>query len=209
MNSAERFTAPQQSLKILLSAYSCEPGRGSEPGVGWNVAWKIAQFHRVWVLTRPDESKAQIEAELVRRPNPNLQFVYFTVPFWAGGWQWGLGPRNVHYYLWQLQAYWVGRRLHRQIGFDLVHHVTYVRYSTPSFLSLLPIPFVWGPVGGGETVPQPFWRDFSGRAKLYERLRCLTHRLGELDPFTHLTVRQSQVIKATRRLRIRPDAFGV
>lgn len=194
-------------MKILISAYSYEPGKGSEPGVGWNVAREVAKYHDVWVLTRPDESGAIIDAELARNPVPNLHIVYFTLPFWQDSMRWGQsGAMQIHYYLWQIQAYFVARRLHREIGFDLAHHVTFVRHSTPSFLSLLPIPFVWGAVGGGESAPKPFWKDFSLRAKVYETARAWFRGMGECDPFTRLTARRSAVVRATtedtaRRLR--------
>jgi glycosyltransferase involved in cell wall biosynthesis len=185
-------------MKILISAYSCEPGRGSEPGVGWNVVRAVAEHHQVWVLTRPDESKDIIEAELARNPVPNLHFVYFTLPFWKDSLRWGQsGAMQIHYYLWQIQAYFIARKLHREIGFDLTHHVTFVKYSTPSFLSLLPIPFVWGPVGGGESAPKAFWKDFGGKAKTYERLRGLARGIGELDPLTRLSARRSTLVRAT------------
>ncbi len=185
-------------MKILLSAYSCEPGKGSEPGVGWNIAREVSRHHQVWVFTRPDESKAAIEAELARNPNPNLHFVYFTLPFWKDSLKWGQsGAMQIHYYLWQIQAFFVGRRLHKKVGFDLAHHVTFVKYSTPSFISLLKIPFVWGPVGGGEQAPKPFFKDFNTKAKRYEKLRLWAHRIGELDPFTRCTARRSVQVRAT------------
>lgn len=185
-------------MKILMSAYSCEPGRGSEPGVGWNIVRAVAQHHEVWVLTRPDESGDIIKAELDRHPVPNLHFVYFTLPIWGGGWRWGeSGAMQIHYYLWQIQAYFVARQLHQKIGFDAVHHVTFVKYSNPSFLSFLPIPFIWGPVGGGESAPPIFWQDFSPRAKAYEWARATVRRLGELDPFVRLTGQRSAIIRAT------------
>lgn len=184
-------------MKVLLSAYSCEPNRGSEPGLGWSVAREMARHHEVWVLTRPDESREAIAAELKRNPVPNLHFVYFTLPFWQDSMRWGQsGAMQLHYYLWQIQAYFVARRLHQAIGFDICHHVTFNRYATPSFLSLLPIPFVWGPVGGGESAPLPFWQDFSLKAKLYETARLLFRWAGELDPFVWLTVRNSAAIFA-------------
>lgn len=187
-------------MKILLSAYSCEPGKGSEPGVGWNIAREVAQHHQVWVLTRPDESKAAIETELAKNPIPNLKFVYFTLPFWQDSMRLGQsGAMQIHYYLWQAQAYLVARRLHQEIGFDVAHHVTFVRYSTPSFLSLLPIPFVWGPVGGGEQAPISFYKDFSRKAKRYEQTRSLIHNIGERDPFARLTAQRSAIVKATTR----------
>jgi glycosyltransferase involved in cell wall biosynthesis len=184
-------------MKVLLSAYSCEPNRGSEPGLGWSVVREIAKYHEVWVLTRPDESKEAIKAELSRNPVPNLHFVYFTLPFWQDSLRWGQsGAMQLHYYLWQIQAYFVARKLHRQIGFDVVQHVTFVRHSTPSFLSFLPIPFVWGPVGGGESAPFSFWEDFGFKAKLYETARALFRWLGERDPSVHLTARRSAAVFA-------------
>ncbi|BAY08413.1 glycosyltransferase family 4 protein [Calothrix sp. NIES-2098] len=185
-------------MKVLLSAYSCEPGRGSEPGVGWNLAREIAKHHEVWVLTRPDESKDVIEAELARNPAPNMHFVYFTTPILGNIWQWGQsGAMQIHYYLWQITAYFVARQLHREINFDIAQHVTFVKYSSPSFLSLLPVPFIWGPIGGGESAPKPFWKDFNLSNKVYEFLRILVRSIGEIDLFTHLTARQSAVVYAT------------
>ncbi|MBE9228389.1 glycosyltransferase [Phormidium sp. LEGE 05292] len=184
-------------MKVLLSAYACEPGRGTELGVGWNTVREAARYHEVWVLTRPDDGREAIEAELARNPVPNLHFVYFTLPIWGSGWKWGQGAFQIHYYLWQIQAYFVARKLHREIGFDLLHHVTFVRYSTPSFIALLPIPFVWGPVGGGESAPVAFWKDFSLRGKVYELLRKFSHFTGECDPFTWITARRSAIARAT------------
>ncbi len=185
-------------MKVLLSAYSCEPGRGSEPGVGWNFAKEIAKHHEVWVLTRPDESKDVIEAELARNPVPNLHFVYFTTPLIGNIWKLGQsGAMQIHYYFWQITAYFVARRLHQEIGFDVAQHVTFVKYSSPSFLSLLPLPFVWGPVGGGESAPKPFWQDFNLKNRIYETLRILVRSIGEIDPFTIITARRSTIAYAT------------
>jgi glycosyltransferase involved in cell wall biosynthesis len=185
-------------MKILISAYSCEPSKGSERGVGWNVVREVAQHHEVWVLTRPDESKEAIEAELAIRPVPNLHFVYFTLPFWQDSLRWGQsGAIQLHYYFWQIQAYFVGKKLHQEINFDTIHHVTFVKYSCPSFLSLLPVPFVWGPVGGGESAPWAFWSDFNWKNKLYEVARLVSRSIGELDIFTRLTAQRSAIAYAT------------
>ncbi|MCU0534005.1 MAG: glycosyltransferase [Hydrococcus sp. Prado102] len=193
-------TSDRKTLKVLLSVYACEPGRGSEPGVGWNMAVEIAKKHQVWAFTS-NTHRALIEEELAIRPIPNLSFIYFDPFNWVYDWsgegkkaQWNV---HLHYYLWQIWAYFVAKRLHQKIHFDLVHHVTYVRYSSPSFLSLLPIPFVWGPVGGGESMPKTFWQQLRPKAKLYEFLREQIRRAGELDPFVHLTARRSKIAWAT------------
>ena len=58
-----------------------------------------------------------------------------------------------------------------RIGFQVVHHVTFVNYWMPTFLALLPAPFVWGPVGGGESAPRSFLSSFSWRGRIHELLR--------------------------------------
>ncbi len=184
-------------MKILISAYSCEPGVGSERGVGWNVAVEASKYNQVWVLTRPDESRQAIEAELERNPNPNLHFVYFTLPFWKDSLRWGQsGAMQIHYYLWQIQAYFIAKSLNEEVKFDVTHHVTFVKYSSPSFLVFLPVPFIWGPVGGGESSPLAFWADFSLKNKLYESLRWLWRSIGELDPFVRKTAQRSAITYA-------------
>jgi glycosyltransferase involved in cell wall biosynthesis len=186
-------------MKILLSAYACEPHSGSEPGVGWNLANLIAQEHEVWVLTSHCHRSA-IDAELARHPNPRLHPIYCDP--WGWVYNWKTGGRGLqadvymHYYLWQIHAYWQARPLHRTIGFDIVHHATYGRYPSPSFLALLPVPFVWGPVGGGESAPHTFWRDFQGADRRFEWIREFSRTISEFDPFVRLTARRSKLALA-------------
>jgi hypothetical protein len=155
-------------MKVLLSAFACEPNLGSEEGVGWNTVIQSAKHHESWVFTRTF-CRSYIEAELERNPVPNLHFVYFDPFGWSEDWKGRQGLLQLHYYLWQIWAYFIARKLDREIGFDVVHHVTYVKHWSPSFLALLPHPFIWGPVGGAEAAPKPFWQDFSRRAKFTKR----------------------------------------
>ena len=187
-------------MKILISAYACEPNKGSEPGVGWETACAVSRVgHEVWVLTTATH-RSGIEAELADRKNLTIHWIYVDPFNWVYDWntggkgiQWDV---HLHHYLWQVKAYFVAKRLHRTIGLDVIHHATYGRYSAPSFLALLPIPFVWGPVGGAESAPLSFWRDFGWRGKLYEFLRQMAKVSGEWDPFVHLTARRSALALA-------------
>jgi glycosyltransferase involved in cell wall biosynthesis len=77
--------------------------------------------------------------------------------------------------------------------------VTFVKYWVPSFLALLPAPFLWGPVGGGDSAPFSFFRTFSWRGKIYEALRHLARSLASLDPFVRLTARRTELGLATTR----------
>ncbi|NJO10148.1 MAG: glycosyltransferase [Leptolyngbyaceae cyanobacterium SL_1_1] len=183
-------------LKLLISAYACRPHEGSEPNIGWSLVQELAKTHQIWVLTRANNQPA-IAAELAAHPIDNLQVLYCDLPQQLQKLNQGQKLVHLHYYLWQIVAYRLACRLHPEISFDLAHHVTYVRYWSPSFLSLLPIPFVWGPVGGGEATPSGFWSELSGRERVYELLRVGIHRLSELDPFLGITARRSAIAYAT------------
>ncbi|MCX7593400.1 MAG: glycosyltransferase family 4 protein [Fischerella sp.] len=183
-------TKNAQRPKVLISAYACRPGMGSEPGVGWNMIKQLVKYCDVWALTRAD-NRPFIEAELAKNPISGLHVVHCDLPSWARWWNYKGKGVQIHYYLWQIIAYFAARKLHQEVNFDLVHHVTYVKYWSPSFLSLLPVPFIWGPVGGGESAPKAFWGNFSLRGKVYEILRDLARTLGEQDPFLRLTAKRS------------------
>lgn len=183
-------------LKVLVSAYACEPDVGSEPGVGWKIVREIARGHEVWVITRSN-NRLLIERELARDPAPGLHFRYFDLPAWARWWKRGQRGVQLYYYLWQIGVYFVARRLCREVGFDVTQHATFVKYWSPSLLALLPVPFVWGPVGGGESAPRAFWRDFGLRGKAYESLRDLARWTGEHDPLVRLSARRSTLALAT------------
>jgi glycosyltransferase involved in cell wall biosynthesis len=154
--------------------------------VGWNWVLQISRFHEVWVITRANNQEP-IEKALATKPLPNVHWVYFDLPRWARFWKKGGRGVYAYYYLWQLAVYFVGRRLHRYVTFDLVHHVTFGTFWFPSFLSLLPVPFVWGPIGAGLPAPRPFWKEFSLRGRVNEGLRVVALLLARLDPVRAMT----------------------
>ena len=185
-------------LKVLVCAYACEPGKGSEPGVGWNVAKELAKHHDIWVLTRAS-NRAVIDAELAKSPVPNLQLAFYDLPVWARWWKKGGRGAQLYYYLWQLASVSAARALHRHVGFDASHHLTFVKYWAPSAAAIVGLPFVWGPVGGGESTPGSFFDTLSPAGRLYERLRSAARWVGERDPLVRFTARRSGVAFATTR----------
>jgi glycosyltransferase involved in cell wall biosynthesis len=195
-------------MKILLSAYACEPGKGSEPGVGWNHAKQAGRFHEVWVLTR-SSNRALIEEALNAEPMANVHWIYIDVPRWARFWKKGQRGVRLYYSLWQFAAYWKVRRVHREVRFDLAHHVTFVSYWLPTFLPLLPIPLVWGPVGGGESTPRSFRSSFQLYGRIYEAMRGFARALSELNPFVRLTARRCAIgLATTKETAERLEALG-
>lgn len=186
-------------MKVLLSAYSCRPGCGSELGVGWRWARELALSGRdVWLLTRTI-FKPYLEEELNERPLPHLRVVYYDPPPWTM--RWGI---YMHYYIWQIGVLRVARELSREVQFDVAQHITLGVFRQPSLLSLLPVPFVFGPVGGGESAPPQLRRHFPIRGRVIDLLRDLANRFANFDPILRLTYTRSALLlcktEDTRRI---------
>jgi glycosyltransferase involved in cell wall biosynthesis/energy-coupling factor transporter ATP-binding protein EcfA2 len=188
---------PGHRRRVLVSAYACEPSRGSEPGVGWQWAQEISRNNEVWVITRKNNREV-IENALATRSNPHLHFAYVDVPRWLSFWKRGPRFARIYYYLWQYAAWLKGLSLHRRIGFDLGHHVTFVNDWLWSFLALMPIPYVWGPIGSHPPCPRAL---FPHRvARLQEIMRLSIQRTARLlDPLYWLTAARAKVVLTINR----------
>ena len=162
-------------MKILISAYASEPGAGSEYGVGWMVPTTIAKkqpMHQVYVLTR-SRCREKIEQALESLQLQNLHFLFYDIPKWLFyknemKSNWG---EQINYLTWQLLVRKYIRKQHQQIGFDVVHHLTFNQYRTPSPGFWLDIPFVFGPIGGAETIAPAFWQDLEEHSRRKESIR--------------------------------------
>lgn len=191
------------TMKILLSVFACTPHSGSETGVGWHWAVELARAgHQVTVLT--DESRrAAIAPELAVRPIAGLTVVYFRpgilrrVPLNSRTAQW-------LYSAWQYLLLPRARSLHRQHAFDVVIHLTYGVFRHPSFLGWLGVPFLFGPVGGGEDGPWALKRDLPVRERVKELSRTLLNQIARWNPMLRLALSRADLILAkteeTRRL---------
>lgn len=185
-------------MRILLSVYSCAPHRGSEPGVGWNWAQELPRLgHEVTVLTR-ERNRVAIERELATHP-PDIRpaFAFYDPPSWWLVLKRGLPGLYLYYFVWQWGAAKLARRLHAQRPFDRVHHVTMVSLRGPSFMGCLGIPFIFGPVGGGERAPWRLRRGYGLTGHLADLARDISNAWVRLDPFMRRTFRQAQTILTT------------
>jgi glycosyltransferase involved in cell wall biosynthesis len=188
------------ALDILLSAFACDPYFGSDEEVGWQWARELSQRgHRVTVLTRQSHQR-DIEkgvAELGRCQN--VHFVYHDLPG-LHKWLSRLNRRNqIYYYFWQWSARRKVAALLRQKHIDLIHHVTWVSFRQPSFLGGMGVPFVFGPVSGGDEFPLSYARAFSGKERFVEVARVALNRLVRWDPFMRRTFAQADQLYFTSR----------
>ena len=181
-------------MKILLSAYSCFPCQTSEPGNAWRAINEALREHEVWaVIADAHQYRELTEPVLAKNPLPNFHPVFFKLP---PALQW-LSRRSatgaIYYHLWQENVRRLVRDLHAQVQFDLVHHVTYGRYWSPSGLRELNLPFVWGPVGAAETPPRSFVRELPFRYQLEEAARDGVRSLCERGAALRDTARAATI----------------
>lgn len=158
-------------IKIFVSAYACEPGLGSEIGVGWHWVLEMSKYFDLWVLTR-ESNRRSIEPWIAQHPEyGSIRFLYYDWPKWARCWKKGLRGVRTYYNLWQLCTNSIVKRTMRENGIKVYHHLTYGNvlwgvssYGQKQF-------FIWGPVGGVETIPEEYSRFYPKKMRMVECLR--------------------------------------
>jgi glycosyltransferase involved in cell wall biosynthesis len=185
-----------QRRRILVSAYAFSPVMGSEPGIGWNVCSRLAAYHDVTVLARswnealwPQDEPHREEAERFMRDNgliPGLTVHFVESPplsrllqrrplvtlrsplFFQG------------YAAWHRAAYRQAVRLHRARPFDCAHQLTIGTFREPGYLWKLGVPFLWGPISGGDNIPWSYFADFGSHDRLYYAVKNVANRMHML-----------------------------
>ena len=158
-------------IKIFVSAYACEPGLGSEIGVGWHWVLEMSKHFELWVLTR-ESNRGTIEPWITQHPEFNgIHFLYFDLPKWARFWKKGMRGVRTYYNIWQACTNRIVKRTMRENGIKVFHHLTYGNvlwkvssYGQKQF-------FVWGPIGGLETIPAEYSRHYARKSRLIEWVR--------------------------------------
>lgn len=148
-------------MKVLMSSYACEPGKGSEPGVGWNWAQIMQPHVELSVLTR---SNNQENIDVFYTDNPDktrLDFIYYDLPnLFLRLKKKKIISNKLYYILWQ----WRAEKLIRKgvTSFDVIHHVTFNVFTCPGFWWKTQSKIVLGPLGGGISVRKEYLPLFTG-----------------------------------------------
>jgi glycosyltransferase involved in cell wall biosynthesis len=143
-------------MRVLISAYACEPNKGSEPEIGLRAVLAAASRHEVWVITRSN-NVATLREFLAATPTEHEVHIH---PVDLGRIamrikRWGLPGLHWYYDRWQKAAGRAAVHLDAEHDFDVVHHATFATAWTRAGVAHVEKPFVWGPVGGGIMPP---WR---------------------------------------------------
>ena len=172
-------------MNIFLGAYACEPNKGSEPEVGWQMVNMIAKAmpnDNIYVVTKFNNQKL-IEKEIY--PS-NINFFYFEPPKWFTFWKKGGRGVRTYYYIWLITAALFMKK--QNIKFDIVHHITFVNDWLPSFFYLLKTKenkFIWGPIGSHDPIENKFLD--GNKRKNIERVRIFLQLFfRNIDPSFHI-----------------------
>ncbi|NEM99177.1 glycosyltransferase family 4 protein [Pontibacter burrus] len=186
-------------MKVLLSAYACEPHRGTELGNGWNWALNTAKLgHDVWCLTTI-EGRTAIEAEVERLAMPNLHIVFVELPAWIDkAFEYHLGF-YFHYIAWQQYAYRKAKELDKTIDFDLVHHATIGSLQLGTALWKLNKPLIFGPCGGGQEAPKAFKKYFYSSWKEEVIRSWISKLLLAVNPDVKKTMQRASLVLTTNQ----------
>jgi glycosyltransferase involved in cell wall biosynthesis len=191
--------------KVLISAYACNPNKGSEAGVGWGWVSAIAKYHDLWVIIG-ELHRIDVEKEIAKKPDQYKNVCFYFLPrirwlklerLWPPAYLWT-------YRLWQREVYELAGNLHEQIKFDIVHVITYVGFRVPGHLWKLNTPFVWGPIGGLENTPWCFLPMLGLKGYLYFSCRNIlnsVHKRFSILPKRAFRKTNGGTISATGRIR--------
>ena len=150
-------------------------------------------------------NRIAIDAWLCQNHLPNVRFYYVDVPrpfrtSFGTGWRRIAVGEYLYYTIWQYMAWRVAQNVLAADPFDVAHHVTYCSLPGPTFMQNLTVPFIFGPVGGGEVAPWAFWVGGGAKALFYECARYTRLKVLRWDPLVQSTLR-----KAARILVSTPD----
>lgn len=152
-----------------MSAYACQPDRGSEPSVGWEFLRAAALRHQIVLLTLP-RNIASIEKALLRERITSVEFVGVPGSSSLARHEGKLGLGHLDYMVWQWRALRRARTVVDRV--DVAHHVTFGNDWLPCAMHFLPgVPVLWGPVGGFAPIPWRLIRFLSWRGALREGAR--------------------------------------
>ncbi len=194
--------------KILVSAYACEPYKGSEQSVGWNIVLQLAQYNDVHVITRAN-NQGVIERFLTEWKQLHLTFHYYDTSKFC------LSLKNkekgvyVYYILWQIGVIHLIKKIVKEYHFDYSYHVTFGSVWLPSFLFIFYPRFIWGPLGGGEAIPDSFIKTLSYKGRLLQYFRKLLKITVYLNPILYLSACKADALlcRTQNTINIFPRRF--
>lgn len=164
-------------LKVLINAYACSPGMGSEPGMAWNWVKNLAKFCELYIITE-GEFWEKIEAAVpTLEQGGNMHFYYNPVSDEIRKMCWNQGDWRFYKYYrqWQWKTYLMAKGICEKERIDVLHQLNMIGFREPGYLWKLSkengVPFVWGPIGGLKQFPTAYLKGAGLKMQLFMRLK--------------------------------------
>lgn len=164
-------------LKVLINAYACSPGMGSEPGMAWNWVKNLAKFCELYIITE-GEFWEKIEAAVpTLEQGGNMHFYYNPVSDEIRKMCWNQGDWRFYKYYrqWQWKTYLMAKGICEKERIDVLHQLNMIGFREPGYLWKLSkengVPFVWGPIGGLKQFPTAYLKEAGLKMQLFMRLK--------------------------------------
>lgn len=179
--------------KILVSAYGCEPYRGSEAGVGWNWVLQMARFNELFVIARNND-KDKIEKNLPNEYKDTVHFFYYdTCPLLQKIKKKEKGL-YLYYWFWQIGIIPLVARIIREYQPDYTMHLTFGSLWMPTFLPFFKVPLIWGPIGGGDGVPKKLLSILPLKQRVVQSMRYVLIVTSWLNPLVAIPSKKACLI---------------
>lgn len=164
-------------LKVLVNAYACSPGMGSEPGMAWNWVVNLAKFCELHIITE-GEFREKIEAVVpTLKQGGNMHFYYNPVSDDIRKMCWNQGDWRFYKYYrqWQWKTYLMAKDICEMERIDVLHQLNMIGFREPGYLWKLSkengVPFVWGPIGGLKQIPTAYLKGAGLKMQFFMRLK--------------------------------------
>lgn len=190
--------------RVLLLAAACNPEKPSDYAAGWGWVRQIARFCDAWVLCGAWDQEGVERYLATQGVIPGVRFFFISegpLEKWLKRRRPLFELNYFSHYLWQRRAFRVASRLLKEQSFDLIHHVTRNGFREPGFLWRLPVPFIWGPVGGTQNYPWRFLGLAGLRGGFTEALRNVLNRAQlYFSPRVRRAARRAAVLLAANSM---------
>lgn len=164
-------------MKVLINAYACSPGMGSEPGMAWNWVVNLAKFCELYIITE-GEFREKIDAVVpTLEQGGNMHFYYNPVSDEIRKMCWNQGDWRFYKYYrqWQWKTYLIAKDICEKEKIAVLHQLNMIGFREPGYLWKLSkengAPFVWGPIGGLKQFPTAYLKEAGLKMQLFMRLK--------------------------------------
>lgn len=185
----------EKKIKIFVSAYACEPGKGSEIGVGWHWALEMSRYFELWVMTRANNQEP-IEKYFDEHPEDDfgIHWVFYDCPDYIKKFKRQMRGVRIYYTLWQYGSNKLVKKVMGENNIEIFHLLTYgnaiwhiSNFGQQKF-------FIWGPTGGVDTIPREFSKHYAFQHRMMEAVRRIVVNSLSINPMFYRKCRNANLI---------------